>query len=174
MAESQSHPTPYSDADVQRLLAKAWHYQQQDLDQRQQSFSAAQLYDMAEELGISSSALATALREDTQEQAQRAQHQSFQRFRRQRLTQHWTTLATVGGVLSGLDLLTSHHWSWSAYIVGLWGMRLAVLTWKQRQTSGDDYERAFQRWQSAQEWQRLGSHMHRSLRQWLAQQFPNA
>ncbi|MEO1466898.1 MAG: 2TM domain-containing protein, partial [Cyanobacteria bacterium J06633_1] len=36
--------------------------------------------------------------------------------------------------------------SWSLYVLLSWGLGVALDGWKAYQTSGEDYEQAFQRW----------------------------
>ncbi|MDX2216209.1 MAG: 2TM domain-containing protein [Oculatellaceae cyanobacterium bins.114] len=131
----------YSQEDVQEILHLAIA-RQTDAGE----LTRAQLLEIADELGISTTDLQLAEQEWIARQGENRERQAFNLYRRHRLKQRSIRFAIVNAFLILLNLLTSGGVTWSLYVLLGWGVLMALSAWKLQQTDGDDYEDAFQKW----------------------------
>lgn len=131
----------YSQDEVQQILQLAIA-RQTNADE----LTRAQLLEIADELGISTSDLQLAEQEWMAQRGADQERQTFNLYRRHRLRQRSIRFVIVNAFLMLLNLLTSGGLTWSLYVVLGWGVFMALSVWKLRQTDGDDYEEALQKW----------------------------
>lgn len=131
----------YSQEDVQEILQLAIA-RQTDAGE----LTRAQLLEIADELGISSSDLQLAEQEWIVRRGEDQERQAFNLYRRHRLQQRVIRFGIVNAFLMLLNLLTAGSLTWSLYVILGWGVFMALTAWKFQQTTGDDYEDAFQKW----------------------------
>jgi len=131
----------YSQEDVQQILHLAIARQAEDKE-----FSYQELREIAEDLEISPEMLQLAEGEWLDQQKDIVKRQAFNKYRRGRLKKHAGRYVIINSFFVGLDLLTSHHFTWSPYISLFWGAGLGLNTWNTMQSQGEDYEKAYQRW----------------------------
>ncbi|MDJ0557429.1 MAG: 2TM domain-containing protein [Microcoleaceae cyanobacterium MO_207.B10] len=105
-----------------------------------------QVLEIAQEMGISPEDLAAAEQEWLSHRGEFQEKQIFNQLRRERLKQGLIKYGIVNSFLVVLNLVTTHTLSWCLPILFLWGLWLALDAWKTFQLSGEDYEKAFQRW----------------------------
>jgi hypothetical protein len=132
----------YSSEDAQQILQRAIARQAEAGE-----LSRQQLLEIADELGISPETLAAAEQEWNLHRQELTTREAFDQERRRRFRQNLAKYGIVNGLLVGLNLATAHRVSWSLYVVFGWGIAVALSAWRTFQTEGDDYDRAFQRWQ---------------------------
>ena len=80
-----------------------------------------------------------------QKETDRQRH-SFNLLRRQKFKQKLTKYAITNIFLVSFNLILAGTLSWSLYILLFWGLGVTLSGWKAYQTSGEEYERDFQRW----------------------------
>ena len=141
-----SYPQSYTQEEIQKILELALARQ---IDRGE--LTREQLWEIGTELGIDLQLLQQAERDWLNQKAIALQRLEFDRYRRQNLKQKAVRYAIVNSFVVALDLLATHHISWSLYLVLLWGLGLSLETWKTFQTKGEEYEQAFQRWRVRQE-----------------------
>ena len=110
----------YSAEDVQAILAEALALRANE------SFTRAQLYEMAAEINISADLLDQVEQYWRQRQQQQAEEQARQQKRRRLLRQQLITYAVVNAGLILLDLSTSGTITWSIYPLLGWGLGLLL------------------------------------------------
>jgi len=136
-----NYPDSYSQEDIQEILqiAIANHHTEEEL-------SRQQLWEIAAELDIDAGTIQAAEKGWlVQKEGDRLRHK-FNLVRRQKFQQKLTKFAIVNTFLVFLNLLIAGTLSWSLYVLLSWGLGVALDGWKAYQTSGEDYEQAFQRW----------------------------
>ena len=135
------YPESYSQEDIQEILhlAIARHGTDEELTRQQ-------LWEIASELDINNSTIQAAERDWLEQKAINHQRLAFDLHRRQKFKQKFTKYAIVNTFLVSLNLITAGTLSWSLYILLFWGLGLALSGWKTYQSQGEEYERAFQRW----------------------------
>jgi 2TM domain len=79
------------------------------------------------------------------------EQESFNLFRKSKFQQRLTKFLIINGFFIALDLLTGSGIGWSLYILLFWGLGMALNAWKTFQTSGEDYDIAFQRWRQTRQ-----------------------
>jgi hypothetical protein len=134
-------PQSYSQEDVQQILHIAIA-RKTDTEE----LSREQLWEIAAELEIDNESLQAAEREWLNSRALDRKRQEFNIYRQDILKNKTTRYLIVNAFLVSLDFLAGGGLSWSLYILLMWGLGLALDTWKTFQTKGDAYEQAFQRW----------------------------
>ncbi|MEO1339952.1 MAG: 2TM domain-containing protein [Cyanobacteria bacterium J06635_13] len=136
-----NYPDTYSQEDIQEILqiAIANHHTEEEL-------SRQQLWEIAAELDIDASTIQAAEKGWlVQKEGDRLRHK-FNLVRRQKFQQKLTKFAIINTFLVFLNLLIAGTLSWSLYVLLSWGLGVALDAWKAYQTSGEEYEQAFQRW----------------------------
>ncbi|NJL37248.1 MAG: 2TM domain-containing protein [Leptolyngbyaceae cyanobacterium RM2_2_4] len=113
--------------------------------------SKPQLLEIAAELGISLEEFQSAEQEWLMQQGEAREQQAFVAYRQSRLRKNAARYGIVNTFLVLLDLLTGSPLDWSLYIALIWGLFIALNAWKTYQTDGEEYEKAFQRWQLRQQ-----------------------
>jgi hypothetical protein len=83
------------------------------------------------------------------------------------LKENLVKYSIVNSFLVLLNLASTHNLSWSLYILLAWGLGLSLQAWKTYQTSGEEYEQAFQRWRVKQQ---LGQSFTTLVNKWLKPQ----
>lgn len=163
MATSESQITQiYRSEDAQQILNIA-------IARREESgeLTRSQLFEIASELGIAPSDIEAAEREWLTYSAEEREKQVFNAYRRNRLKKGFIKYAIVNTFLILINLVSAQGLSWSLYILLAWGLGLALSAWNVYQTSGEDYEQAFQRWRlKKQVGQSIGSVTDKFLK-WL-------
>lgn len=132
----------YTSEDAQQILQRAIARQAETGE-----LSRQQLLEIAEELGISPETLTAAEQEWIQHQQETTDKALFNQERRRRFRQDLAKFGIINTLLIGMNLATTHQLGWSLYVVFIWGIAIALSAWRTFQVDGDDYERAFQRWQ---------------------------
>lgn len=141
-----SYPQSYNQEEIQKILELA-------LNRRMDSenLTREQLWEIGKELGIDLQVLQQAEEDCLKEKAIAIERIEFNQYRRECLKQKAIKYGIVNGFLISFDLLISHHLSFSLYILLIWGLGLSLNTWKTFQSSGNDYENAFQSWRLRKE-----------------------
>jgi hypothetical protein len=131
----------YRQEDVQQILQIAIARQGET-----EELSRTQLLEIADEMGIAVADLELAEQEWLAQCGESQERQAFDRARRHRFQQYLTRYLIVNAFLVLLNFLTGGGLSWSIYVVLGWGLPLSLNAWKTYQTTGEDYENAFQGW----------------------------
>ena len=131
----------YSPEDIQQILHLAIASQHID-----EELSRQQLWEIASELDINNATIVAAERNWLAQKAVNRQRQAFDVYRRQRFQQKLTKYAIVNTFLVSFNFLVAGTLSWSLYILLFWGLGVALNGWKTYLSKGEEYERAFQRW----------------------------
>ena len=139
----------YHQEDIQQILQIAIARQAY-----QGEFSHEQLVEIAEELEISPECLQVAEQEWLAKQADNRHRLEFNQHRRRRLQKRIGNYVIVNAFFVMLSLISSGGLSWLLYISAFWGLFLGLDAWNTYQSQGEDYEKAFQRWQRRNQVQR--------------------
>ena len=139
----------YHQEDIQQILQIAIARQAY-----QGEFSHEQLVEIAEELEISPECLQVAEQEWLAKQADNRHRLEFNQHRRRRLQKRIGNYVIVNAFFVMLSLISSGGLSWLLYISVFWGLFLGLDAWNTYQSQGEDYEKAFQRWQRRNQVQR--------------------
>lgn len=131
----------YSPEDIQQILQLAIASQQMD-----EELTREQLWEIASELDIKNSTIQAAERDWLAKKAVDLQRQAFDVYRRQKFQQKLTKYAIVNTFLVSFNFVVAGTLSWSLYILLFWGLGVALSGWKVYLSKGEEYERAFQRW----------------------------
>ena len=162
---TSSQPKTYRQDEVQEILHLAIANQA-----KAGELSRDQLFEIADELGLSPNDIHEAEREWQGLQRIDQEKQAFIRWRRLQFHQHSVKYLIVNGFLVVFDFLTygdvgaglviagSHALSFSLFIALIWGLFLVLDGWQSTQTEGRTFERKFRKWQR---------------RQWLTQSVSN-
>lgn len=132
----------YRQEDIQQILQLA--IAKQD---RQGEFSRQQLLEIAAELEISPDCVEQAEQQWCQRQLENQRRQAFNRYRWGKLKRRIGNYLIVNIFLVTLNLLLSGTLGWSLYVLLFWGLAIALNAWQTAQTEGEEYEKAFQRWE---------------------------
>ncbi len=141
-----SYPSSYTQEEIQKIIEIALTRQ---IDQG--DLTREQLWEIGRELGIDLQSLQQAEAEWLNQKAIFSQRQEFTNYRRRCLKEKGIRFAIVNTFVIILDLVATHHLSWSLYLLLIWGLGLSLETWKTFQTNTEEYEQAFQRWRVQQE-----------------------
>ncbi|MEB3267299.1 MAG: 2TM domain-containing protein [Leptolyngbya sp.] len=114
----------------------------------------SQLLEIAADLGISPQTLAAAEQEWRRRQAEQADREVFEQFRRQRFQHHLIRYIVVTVFLMALNYLAADRLSWSLYIALIWGLAIALHAWNTFQPSDYRYAREFEIWRRRQQLKR--------------------
>ncbi len=131
----------YSPEDIQQILHLA--IASKDTDEE---LTRQQLWEIASELDIKNSTIVAAERDWLAQKSVNRQRQAFDVYRRQRFQQKLTKYTIVNTFLVSFNFLVAGTLSWSLYILLFWGLGMALGGWKAYLSKGEEYERAFQRW----------------------------
>lgn len=124
--------------------------------------SRDQLFEIADELGLSPQDIQTAEQEWQSLQRIDQEKQAFIRWRRLQFHQHSVKYLIVNGFLvvfdfvtygdlsSGIVIAGHHALSFSLIIALIWGLFLVLDGWQSRQTEGKAFEQKFRKWQRRQ------------------------
>ena len=135
------YPESYSPEDIQQILHLAIARQG-----NREELSREQLWEIADELDLDRNTLQTAERDWLQGKVINQKRQAFNLYRRNRLKQKTTKYLIVNTFLVSLNIVAAGTVTWALYILLFWGLGLALNAWKTFQCEGEEYERAFQRW----------------------------
>lgn len=133
-------PDLYRQEDAQQILHIAIARQVESGE-----LTRVQLFEIADELGISAADLELAEAQWQSQHGERQERQAFDRYRRTKLGQSLGRFAIVNGFFMLLNSMGGDL-SWSLYVATGWGMLLSLQAWKTYQLVGDAYEVAFFRW----------------------------
>jgi hypothetical protein len=136
----------YRQEDAQQILKLAIARQAEEGE-----LSRTQLFEIAAELNISPADIQAAELDWIAHKGVLQEQESFNKFRKTKFQRGFTKYLIVNGFLVSLDLLTGGGVGWSLYILLFWGLGVALNAWKTYQTSGDDYDIAFQRWRQTRQ-----------------------
>ena len=135
------YPESYSPEDIQQILHLAIARKSD-----REELSREQLWEIADELDIDKNTLQAAEKDWLQGKVIEQKRQAFNLYRRNRLKQKITKYLIVNTFLVSLNLVAAGTLTWSLYILLFWGLGLALNAWKTFQSEGEEYEKAFQRW----------------------------
>lgn len=152
----------YHQEDIQQILNLAIARQANTGE-----FSHEQLVEIATELGISTETLQQAERDWLVQQEQRQKHHDFNSYRRRQLQKRVGKYVIVNSFLVGLNLLTVGALSWSLYVLLFWGLGLGLSAWNIYQLQGEEYERAFQKWQRQHQLKNFARSISTQVNNWL-------
>ncbi|NJL20508.1 MAG: 2TM domain-containing protein [Leptolyngbyaceae cyanobacterium SM1_3_5] len=133
-------PDTYRQEDAQQILHIAIARQVESGE-----LTRVQLFEIADELGISAADLELAEAQWQSQHGERQERQAFDRYRRSKLGQSFGRFAIVNGFFMLLNGMGGEL-SWSLYVAAAWGMLLSLEAWKTYQTAGEAYETAFSHW----------------------------
>jgi 2TM domain len=140
-------PKLYSQEDIQEILEIAIARQTNDKDE---AFTEEQLLEIATELGIDATAIATAKKAWFAQQSYSQKQTEFQLYRQHKLQKRLTKFLLVNAFFISANLLFVGSLSWSLYLLIIWGISLAINVWKTYQTEGEAYQQELQKWQRNQ------------------------
>jgi hypothetical protein len=145
----QQYPEFYSQDDIQQILHLAIARQAE-----QEELTREQLWEIAAELEIDKQAIEAAEKDWLLSKNVERKRLAFDLYRRNRLKQKAIKYLIVNVFLVSFNLLVAGTVSWSLYIMLIWGFTLALNAWKTYQNQGEEYERAFQKWDFQNEFRR--------------------
>ena len=135
------YPESYSPEDIQQILYLALARQGD-----REEFTREQLWEIADELDISKNTLQAAERDWLQGKIVKQKRHAFNLYRRNELKQKIAKYLIVNTFLVSFNLILVGTLTWSLYVLLFWGLGLSLNAWKTFQSQGEEYERAFQRW----------------------------
>jgi hypothetical protein len=157
------NPKRYSDEEAREILKRAVDFQQND----DFEYTRDQLLDMGREMGLSQDAIVKAEQAylakrgiespvvpkstpspalTTFEFPVEADEFAFRRHRLQEFREHLYAYSIVMGFLFLINLFTGIDDFWVVYPALGWGIGIAFHFFSSRQTEGDEYEKAFDKW----------------------------
>ena len=159
MPDSPSqYPETYTTEDIQQILKIAIARQGED-DQ----LTRTQLWEIAEELDLDSQTIQAAETDWLQLKTIQQKHHAFDRYRYNRFKEKVIKYIVINSFLIAINFLVLNFAPWSIFILLLWSPAIALNAWNTFHLKGEEYERAFQRWDFQNEvkktvsgiWQRL-------------------
>ena len=136
----------YTQDDIQQILHLALTKQSSNGDIE---FSHQQLVEIAEEMNISLDTLQSARQDWLINQSSSLQRTEFDRHRQQKFNKSLGRYAIVNTFLVGINvLLMGGGFLWSLYVLGFWGMGLALKGWNLYHLADEEYDRQLQKWNS--------------------------
>ncbi|OUL21695.1 hypothetical protein BV372_31440 [Nostoc sp. T09] len=133
----------YSQEDVQQILQLAIASHADNIDRE---FSYEELLEIAAELEIAPDSLKLAERDWQMQQSEVQQRRVFQIYRRGRFKKRLGNYAIANAFFVLVDLISGGGLSWSLYILLFCGSVVGWDLWNTFLMKGEEYERAFQRW----------------------------
>mgnify|MGYP006277061993 CR=1 FL=1 len=156
MAEPRYRPD-----EVQEILGLAIARASHDGDDR---LGFSQLQEIAAELGIGADQLRQAEADWRSGRARDQERQTFLAQRWQRWRQGLARFGIINGFLVLLNWLLQQQLSWSLGILLLWGMLLALDTWRTAWPGEEKLEQQFQTWRRKRQLkQSVGGWLNRAL-----------
>lgn len=134
-------PPSYSQEQVQQILNLAIAKQAYEGE-----FSRSQLFDIADELGISALSLEQAEQAWLKDQASSKELVAFNQHRRDQLKRRVQRFIYASGALLLLNALNSFTLTWCFYLMGLLGLKLGFHAWTVFYQDQAGYEQAFRKW----------------------------
>ena len=137
--------TTYSQEDIQQILNLALTRKNADGDME---FSHQQLVEIAEEMDIDLNTLQSAKLDWAQNRTSDQQKSEFDLYRRQKFQKGLGRFAITNSFLVTVNLLVlgGTGFLWSVYVLGFWGLGVALNAWNLYQMKGEEYDRKFQNW----------------------------
>ncbi|BAZ27579.1 hypothetical protein NIES4074_00060 [Cylindrospermum sp. NIES-4074] len=133
----------YSQEDVQQILQLAIARQSDD---QEKEFSFEQILEIAAELEISPEALNIAEQDWVDQKSDLQQRKAFDSYRSLKFNKRLGNYAIFNGFLVLLNLISTGGISWGLYILLVSGLFIGLDGWNTFQSKGEEYERAFQKW----------------------------
>jgi hypothetical protein len=154
----------YSQEDIQQILNLALTKKNINGDLE---FSHEQLVEIAEEMDIDLNTLQAAELDWANRQTSNQQRAEFDLYRRQKWQKGLGSFVITNTFFVTINLLFLGGTSflWSAYILGFWGLGLALNGWNTYQLKGEEYDRKFQNWVSRRK-------IHRTIHGTIAKLLP--
>jgi hypothetical protein len=134
-------PDTYQVEDIQEILQLAIARRDDDSE-----LTRLQLEEIAADLGIPQTDLALAEETWRSQKLTNRKKQEFNQYRRQIIKSKVIRFGITNSFLLGLNTLNAGHPTWSLYVLLIWGLLLSLKGWRLWQTSGDNYENEFQKW----------------------------
>lgn len=134
-------PTSYTQEQVQQILNVAIAQQTYEGE-----FSREQLFEIADELGITSQALTIAEQSWLKHQADAKERMTFNLHRQGQLRRKAERFGFTSGALVLLNALTGFTWLWCFYLIGLLALKLGFDAWTVFYQDEEGYEQAFRKW----------------------------
>ena len=134
-------PDTYQVEDIQEILQLAIARRDTDAE-----LTRAQLEEIAADMGIPKSDLVAAEQAWIERRVATGKKQIFNLQRRQMLKSKAIRFSIINSFLLGINTLNAGHPSWSLYVLLVWGLFLSLKGWQLWQTSGENYENEFQKW----------------------------
>jgi len=155
---SVQYPEAYTTEDIQHILQIAIARQGED-DQ----LTRQQLWEIAEELDLDPQTIQAAETDWLQLKTIQQKHLVFDRYRYDCFKQKLVKYAVINAFLLVINFSVINFAPWSIVILLVWSSAIALNAWKTFHLQGEEYERAFQRWNFQNEvkktvsgiWQRL-------------------
>ena len=159
MPDSPSqYPEVYTTEDIQHILQIAISRQGED-DQ----LTRQQLWEIAEELDLDPQTIQAAETDWLQLKTIKQKHHAFDRYRYARFKEKLIKYLIINIFLIAINFLFLNFAPWSIVVLLIWSPAIALNAWNTFHLQGEEYERAFQRWNFQNEvkktvsgiWQRL-------------------
>jgi hypothetical protein len=141
---NSAKPKFYTQEDIQEILQIAIARQ---TDESDEAFTKEQLLEIAMELGIDATDITQAEKTWVSQQNINQKQQEFQLYRRSKLQKKLTRFIIINSLFISTNLIFVGYVSWSLYIIAVWGINIAIATWKTYQTEGEEYQQELQKWQ---------------------------
>ena len=154
------YPESYSQDDIQQILYLAIAAKDDE-----EQLTRKQLVEIARELDIDSYSLEIAEKKWLEQKIIDRKRHDFDLYRRQQFKQKFTKYIIINVFLVAFNLIGAGTLSWSLYILLFSGLGLALNGWKIFGSKGEEYERAFQRWNFQNEVKRTVSSVWTRLQQ---------
>ena len=155
---SSQYPEVYTTEDIQHILQIAIARQGED-DQ----LTRQQLWEIAEELDLDPQTIQAAETDWLQLKTIQQKHYAFDRYRYDRFKQKVVKYVIINTFLIAINFSVLNFAPWSIFILLIWSPAMALNAWQTFNLQGEEYERAFQRWDFQNEvkktvtglWQRI-------------------
>ena len=134
-------PTSYTQEQVQQILNVAIAQQTYEGE-----FTRTQLFEIADELGISHQVLTAAEKSWLQNHADAKDRMTFDLHRQGQLKRKAGRFGFTTGTLVLINALTGFTSLWCVYIIGIFGLKLGFDAWTVFYQDSDGYEQAFRKW----------------------------
>lgn len=138
----------YEPEEIQQILQLA--IARQDY-QQEGELSREQLWEIAAELNISGECVQAAEQDWLEQKLTQTKRQAFDAYRQEQLKHRIVKYAIVNTFFLTLNFVSVHNFSWSLYILLIWGLFISLNIWKTYQNKGEEYEQAFRSWERRHE-----------------------
>jgi hypothetical protein len=131
----------YQAEDAQAILqiAIARHTEEGEL-------TRTQLFEIAEELGISEITLLEAEQQWSLQRQERVELSEFDQCQRQKFQSHLVRFAIINTALFVLNWMAAGTLSWALYIFLFWGAALGLQAWQTYWPNTQQYRHRFEKW----------------------------